>query len=54
MADFKWNVIKSIKSQEKIGREKFEVMRTIMSIDHVNRDGNHAETRNAESKRKEN
>lgn len=30
MQDFKLNVIKPIKSQEKIGREKFEVMHTIM------------------------
>ena len=52
MQDFKRNVIKPIKSQEKIGREKFEVMRTIMGIDHVNRDDYYAETRNARSKRK--
>ena len=52
MHEFKRNVIKPIKSQEKIGREKFEVMRTIMGIDYVNRDDNHVETRNARSKRK--
>ena len=49
MQDFKLNVIKPIKSQEKMGREKFEVMHTIMV---VNRDDNHTETRNARSKRK--
>jgi hypothetical protein len=48
--DFKRNVIKPIKSQEKIGREKFEVMRAIMCIDYVNRDDNHVEMRNVRSK----
>jgi hypothetical protein len=33
MQDFKLNVIQPIKSQEKIGWGKFEVMRTIKGID---------------------
>lgn len=52
MHEFKRNVIKPIKSQEKIVREKFEVMCAIMGIDYVNRHVNHVETRKVKSKRK--
>ncbi len=52
MQEFKRNVIRPIKTQEKIGREKFEVMCAIMGIDYVDRDDNHVETRNVRSIRK--